>query len=279
MEGNKKQGDIMNKNPIEDLKKYREFLETIPLVKYREELKDIKWVEQDLHPLLYPQESIFEKYWEKHNYLDFEDWFNEFWGNLNKEENTLEKLRDFKEVVRAHRKFYNGKINGDHENRFFLGFKARMYRTWISVLTQLDFCYLINSLFEKEGKGLQVECNAELDVKEGVDARVNNIGFQIAKISQRKEALKISRKKSLVTIPYAVFDIKEYERLVNSPRVKDKTGYQRALQAFHKYFIRLQNGFVVFNENYLKPIIKNIEDIEKVKEVVKQISLELSGEK
>jgi len=33
---------------IKDFKKYRDFLATIPLDKYREELKDIKWVEQDL---------------------------------------------------------------------------------------------------------------------------------------------------------------------------------------------------------------------------------------
>lgn len=265
-------------NPENNLGQYRKFLESIPLDKYRGELKDIKWVEQDLHPLLYPQKSIFEKYWEKHSFLDFKDWFNEFWNSLNQGENTCEKLKDFKEVVRAHRKFYNGKINGNHENRFFLGFKARMYRTWISVLTQLDFCYLFNTLCEKEGKGLQVECNAELDVKEGIDARVNNIGFQIAKISQRKEALKISRKKSLVTILYAVFDIVEYERLVNSPRVKNKTGYQKALQAFHKYFIRLPNGFVVFHDNYLKLIIDNIDNFEKVKKAVENIPLELSGE-
>lgn len=36
------------KDFINDLEKYRKFLETIPLAKYREELKDIKWVEQDL---------------------------------------------------------------------------------------------------------------------------------------------------------------------------------------------------------------------------------------
>ena len=267
----------MKKNPIEDLRKYREFLKTIPLNKYRAELS-MKWVEQDLHPLLFPQKSIFEKYWDKQSFFNFEEWFNEFWNGLIKGDETTKKLEALKEVVRAHRKFYNGKINGDHETRFFLGFKARMYRTWISVLTQLDFCYLFNFLCAKEEDGLEIECNAELDVQEGIDAKVNDIGFGIAKISQRKEALKISTKKSLVTIPYAVFNIEEYERLSNSPRVKDKTGYQRALKAFHKYFIRLDNGFVVFNENYLKPIVDNIESIEAVRKTVKKISLELSGE-
>jgi hypothetical protein len=31
----------MNKEPLADLKKYRSFLESIPLNKYREELKEI----------------------------------------------------------------------------------------------------------------------------------------------------------------------------------------------------------------------------------------------
>ncbi|HNV63463.1 MAG TPA: TaqI family restriction endonuclease, partial [Candidatus Cloacimonas acidaminovorans] len=38
----------MSDRIIEDFKRYRDFLVTIPLDKYREELKDIKWVEQDL---------------------------------------------------------------------------------------------------------------------------------------------------------------------------------------------------------------------------------------
>ena len=50
------------------------------------------------------------------------------------------------------------------------------------------------------------------------------------------------------------------------------------VDSFEKYFVKLQNGFVVFNENYLKPIIDNIDNIEAVRKVVKKISLELSGE-
>ena len=85
-------------------------------------------------------------------------------------------------------------------------------------------------------------------------------------------------KKVVVTIPYAVFNIEEFVRRCESPRVKDKSGYQKALDAFHKYFIRLQNGFVVFNEKYLKAIIDKIDSIEDVKKVVEKISLELAGE-
>lgn len=115
--------------------------------------------------------------------------------------------------------------------------------------------------------------------RKGIDARVNEINFQIAKITQRKEARSASKKKSLVTIPYAVFNLEDFERKIKSPRIKDKVKqiYQNSLQAFKKYFIRLNNGFVVFNEDYLKAIIENISDIEKVKKTIEKISNELAG--
>ena len=266
MAGNKGKGDIM-KNPLQDLEKYRYFLETIPLDRYREKLKDIKWVEQDLPKEMLPLTSIFKYYWEKRKFLTFEKWFEIFWEELNTNPQSKEVLKQFK-------KYYFDK-NGD--GWFKKGFKARMYRTWVSVLTQLDFCYMFEYICAKEGKNLQLEGNAELDAR-GIDARVNDIGFQIAKISQRKEARTVGEKKAVVTIPYAVFNIEEFERRCKSPRVKNKSGYRKSLDSFHKYFICLQNGFVVFNENYIRLIIDNIDNIEAVKKTVKKISLELSGE-
>jgi hypothetical protein len=227
----------------------------------------MKWVEQDLPKKMLPLASIFEYYWEKRQFLIFDEWFEAFWEELNTNPQSKEALKQF-------RRYYFDKNNNGW---FKKGFKARMYRTWVSVLTQLDFCYMFEYICVKEGKNLQLECNAELDAK-GIDARVNNIGFQIAKISQRKEARTAGGKKTVVTIPYAVFNVEEFERRCESPRVKDKTGYRKALDSFYKYFIRLQNGFVIFNENYLKPIIDNIENIEKVRKTVEKISLELSGE-
>jgi hypothetical protein len=106
----------------------------------------------------------------------------------------------------------------------------------------------------------------------------NDIGFQIAKISERKEARTVGEKKKVVTIPYAVFNLDELKRRCESPRVKDKNGYKRALSSFQKYFDRLRNGFIVFREEYLKPIIENINSIEEVRRAVRKISSELSGE-
>jgi len=266
---------LMKKNSINDLKKYREFLETIPLDKYREELKNVKWVEQDLNKAgqiqlgsaLLPLASIFKYYWEKRQFLTFEKWFEIFWEELNTKLESKQALKEFK-------KYYFDK-NGD--GWFKKGFKARMYRTWVSVLTQLDFCYMFEYICTKEGKNLQLEGNAELDAR-GIDARVNDIGFQIAKISQRKEARTVGGKKMVVTIPYVVWDPDELRKKIQNPRTRIKNIYQKMVDSFQKYFIKLQNGFVVFNENYLKPIIDNIDNIEAVRKAVKEISLELSGE-
>ena len=265
--GRDKEKGAFMKNPITDLGEYRKFLESIPLNRYREELKDIKWVEQDLPKEMLPLASIFKYYWEERQFLIFDEWFETFWEELNANPQSKETLKQFK-------RYYFDKNNNGW---FKKGFKARMYRTWVSVLTQLDFCYMFEYICAKEGKNLQLECNAELDAK-GIDARINNIGFQIAKISQRKEARTAGGKKTVVTIPYAVFNIEEFERRCESPRVKDKRGYQKALSSFYKYFIRLQNGFVVFNENYIKSIIDNVDNIEAVKKAIEKISLELSGE-
>jgi len=267
--GRNTEKEVFMKNPIRDLRKYRKFLESIPLEKYRKELKDVKWVEQDLPKKILPLASIFKHYWEDRKFLDFDEWFEKFWKEINTSSESKKALEEFK------RYFFNKSLK---ENGWFKkGFKARMYRTWVSVLTQLDFCYMFEYICVKEGKNLKLECNAELDIK-GIDAKVNNIGFQVAQISQRKEARTAVRKKTIITIPYAVFNIEEFKRKINSSYVKDKIGYQKALEAFYKYFILLKNGFVVFNDEYLKRIIDNINYIEKVRQTVNEISKELSGE-
>jgi hypothetical protein len=267
MAKNKINGTSMKNLSDELLTKYRKFLESIPLSGYREELKDIKWVEQDLPKEMLPLESIFKYYWFEKRFLNFDEWFEISWKELNTNSEKEEALRKFK-------KYYFDK---DGNGWFKKGFRARMYRTWVSVLTQLDFCYVFEYVCEKENKNLKLECNAEMDVR-GIDAKVNNIGFQIKKITQRKEARRIEEKKNIVTIPYTVFDLEELQRKSESPRVKDKSGYKKTLESFHRYFLYLKNGFIVFKEEYVKQIVGNINSIEKIKKVDKKISLELSGE-
>jgi len=255
------------KNPIIDLKRYRDFLETIPLDKYRSELKNIKWIEQDLPKKILPLTSIYQHYWENREYLQFENWFEKFWEEINTDEESKGVLENFKKY------YFNKSLE---ENDWFKkGFKARMYRTWISVLTQLDFCYMFEYICAKKNISLKLECNAELDAR-GIDAKVNNICLQIAKISQRKEA-RPAKRKNIIPIPYMVLDIEEYKRKINSKRVRNQSVYQKTLEVFFKYFDILKNGFVVFKENYVEKIIDNIHNEQKLMQEINEILNELSG--
>ena len=75
-----------------------------------------------------------------------------------------------------------------------------------------------------------------------------------------------------------VWDIDELKQKLQNPKTRIKSIYQKMINSFEKYFVRLENGFIVFREGYLKIIIDNIENIEAVRKAVKKISLELSGE-
>ena len=253
-----------------DLASYREFLKIIPLDKYRETLKGVKWVEQDLYPGMLPLESIFRNYWHNQNFLDFESWFEQFWQELHSDPEKLKVLKEFK-------KYYFDK---DDDGWFKLGFKARMYRTWMSVLTQIDFYYVFRYVCRKMGKEISFEANAELDRK-GIDMRIGGVDFGISKVSQRKEARSASgAQRRLIIVPYAVFNIGEFIRKAGSPRVTpaSRRAYRKSVEAFHKYFVYLDNGFVVFGENYAEMIVDNINNTEGLIKAIKIMGKELSGE-
>jgi len=255
---------------LEVLHQYRRFLESIPLDEYREKFRIIKWVEQDLPKDLLPQGSIFRHYWYEQNFLGFEAWFEDFWGELQSDATNVTALKDFK-------KYYFDKNN---DGWFKLGFKARMYRTWTAVLTQLDFCYMLAHVCDKHGRKVKLEANAELDIS-GIDLRVGSIDFEVGKITQRKEARSAAvARRNRIRIPYAVFNVGEYERKSCSSRVSpsSRIEYRSALQAFHKYFVLLKNGFVVFSEYYVDQVVRNLDDPDKLKTMIERLLTELSGE-
>jgi len=252
----------------EALDSYRAFLQSIPLAKYRETLKDVKWVEQDLYPEMLPLASIYRNYWHNQNFLDFESWFEQFWNELHSNPLSLAAVKSFK-------KYYFDK---DNDGWFKLGFKARMYRTWVSVLTQIDFYYVFKYVCAKKGYDITFEANATLDRK-GIDLRIGELDFGISKVSQRKEA-RSGGSGRVIVLPYAVFDISDFSRKSNSARVSpaSRMAYRKSIEAFNKYFIQLSNGFVVFKEEYIIPIIENIRNPDSIKASVKKIGEELSGE-
>lgn len=257
-------------NAARALHSYREFLESIQLDEYREKFRIVKWVEQDLPRDLLPQWSIFKHYWHEQNFLDFDSWFEDLWEELNSNTVSLSALKDFK-------KYYFDKNN---DGWFKLGFKARMYRTWTAVLTQLDFCYMLARVCDKHGSKIKLEANAELDIS-GIDLRVGSIDFEVGKLTQRKEARSAAiARKDRIRIPYAVFNVDEYERKSHSSRVSpsNRVSYRNALQAFNKYFLLLNNGFVVFSEYYVDQIVTNLDEPDELRVAISQMLMELSGE-
>ena len=225
------------------LKKYENFLEGIDLSKYSR-LRKIKTVEQDLPKSLNPLPLIYKYYWEERKFLNYEDFFKIYW-NTN--------LHHIMEFVKKY--FYGCSLQFVEE-----GFKARLYRTWTSLLTQFHFQYLWMEVF---GKRYPLEASAELDMA-GIDSRITIngivIGIQIKKISYRREASQrrfTKRQRKLVNIicevPYLVIDIEEVERKLNSNRTRETTKKKLSalLSFFNKNFRTLKNGFVVFRENYL----------------------------
>lgn len=115
----------------------------------------------------------------------------------------------------------------------------------------------------------------------GIDLRIGEINFQIKKITERKEARQRSTsKRKEVIIPYPVYNLQEYERKAQSPRVSPaaRAAYHNALRAFHKYFECLPNGFVVFGERLVEQIVRNADDFEKLRATVEGLQNELRGE-
>jgi len=131
-----------------NLDNFRKFLATIPLEKYREQFKDIKWVEQDLWPSLLPQESIYKYYWIEKSFVDFDNWFEDFYQEIHSDPEKSKEVKKFK-------KYYFDK---DENGWFKKGFKARMYRTWTAMLTQLDFCYALANSLEQSKISVQMQC-------------------------------------------------------------------------------------------------------------------------
>lgn len=227
---------------LRTLSAFERFLESIPLDRYREELMPVKTVEQDLPPELNPLPAIYSTFWvdQPVRFPDYEDFFDHWWKE------HLEPLDTF-----IRRYFW-----GCSHEFVFLGFKARLYRTLISVLTQFHFGYLWRAHCE-----LPIEASAELDMK-GIDALIHcdpvRVALQVKKETYRPEAREGSRFAQrrkhahwALEVPYTIASPEEIR--LNVERAKTpETRARHALRLFlaEKLQRRLSNGFVVFQPEY-----------------------------
>ena len=256
--------------------RFRDFLKTINLDYYREKFKEKKYVEQDLPKgvtsiLL---KSMYEVYWEKKTFLQFENWFNILW----------DRVKEFKEFTDFIWKYFHMKLGKDKEwdEWFKEGFKARMYRTWTAMLTQFDFCYSIACIIEKEVSEIRISSNPTLN-KEGVDLRImvgnSYVDFQVYKISERKEARAGTSKKEIMGVPYPVLSRRELVKRITSPYTKKREAYKIILETFDRFYAELENGFIVFGDELVKEIIRRLTDKENLKKFLQSLDKCLRGEK
>jgi TaqI restriction endonuclease len=154
---------------IQATEKFESFLKGIDLGSLREAFRQVKIVEMDLPQQIWPVHSIYEVYWVQREYLSFDEYYELYVKSLKKE------LREFRSKI------------GMCKKCFDKGLKARVYRTWASLLTQIHVGYLGEQLYGPNS----VEMNSKLDAA-GVDLAITTptgvIAIQIKKSSARKEA-------------------------------------------------------------------------------------------
>lgn len=226
----------------EVLHKFEEFLSSIPLSRYRDELLNVKTVEQDLPKSLNPLPAIYGTYWTNRvqEFPQYEKFFSDWW------ESNLKQID----------KFVQKYFWGCSWEFVRTGFKARLYRTFVSVLTQFHFCYSWLTYCRHP-----LEASWELDMK-GVDAVIKtdrqSVALQIKKETYRAEAevgKRFARKKKEYTlvleIPYTLTYPEEWLR--RSSRARSEVRREHA-ELFYFCASKLQrwleNGFVVFRPEY-----------------------------
>ena len=163
MSGSKK------KNMTNLLNTFNDFLKSIDLRKYREKYALIKLVELDMPRHLRPIPLLYEEYWDKkRDFLPFEEFYKRYADSLR------ESLNDFRIK------------NMFSKETFHRGLPARIYRTWASLLTQIQGGYVAEDLY---GDGM-IEMSAELDYQ-GIDMRINSphktVNIQIKKETVSRE--------------------------------------------------------------------------------------------
>ena len=213
------------------------FLKSIDLDAYREKYSPIKLVELDLPSDIQAIPAIYRNYWEKtQDWPSFEDFYSDYEHEISAD---LENFRIDKQFS---------------EETFKKGLPARIYRTWASIITQIQGGYICKEIY---GDG-NVEMSPVLDWQ-GIDFQIkkgNKFAYvQIKKITQNaggmggmtrsaNQARQTQRKgKQISFVEYEIAPRRFTQ--VN----RDITKAFLRWQARHKGKLRvLDNGFVIFEK-------------------------------
>ncbi|MBE8182608.1 MAG: TaqI family restriction endonuclease [Candidatus Portiera sp.] len=138
---------MVRKDEERKLEEFNQFLGQIDLGSYREKYSKIKLVELDMPRNIQAISLLYEYYWDKFELLDYSDFYKVYSESLQGE------LEDFR-----NRAMFS-------KETFYRGLPARIYRTWASLLTQIQGGHLANTMYPK------VVMSSELDYS-GIDIRI-----------------------------------------------------------------------------------------------------------
>lgn len=214
------------------LKKFDDFVKKVDLEAYRLKYAHIKIVEMDLPRNIQALKTLYKYYWSDVNLKKIPQ-FEEYYDLYYKEHSDdIEKFRIKTEMCK---------------DCYYKGLKARIYRTWASIITQIHAGYVAEDVF---GLG-SVDMNDELDHK-GKDFIITykgiTKGIQVKKVSKRPEArIQRNTDKNTITIRYCVPSRSDFE----NPTYKRTGEIKPQMLDFCKFsksgiLNRYDNGFVVF---------------------------------
>ena len=146
------------------LNDFNSFLSGIDLDEYREQYSKIKLVELDLPREIQALPAIYEQYWDKQeNWLLYDDFYEEYKTPI------IDSIEQFIVDTRFSRE------------TFELGLPARIYRTWASLITQIQGGYVCGELYGYDN----IQMSPELDWQ-GIDFRIIS-GNKFADIQVKKQ--------------------------------------------------------------------------------------------
>lgn len=216
------------------LEKFNKFLQSINLRDYREKYSAIKIVEMNLPKEIQALELLYRIYWNKKEFIGFDEFYSIY------EKEKFRKLAFFQ------------KKTGMCKKCFDKGIKARIYRTWASIITQIHAGYVAEAVF---GSGC-VKMSEELDHQD-CDIQVLYQG-KILNYDVKKEAnsgVMGRSHKPKKPIPGEKISIRytvpNHETMSN-PRKKRGEGFKKDYMVFKEQFLDTRmfevfpNGFVVF---------------------------------
>ncbi|MCY4321649.1 MAG: TaqI family restriction endonuclease [Bdellovibrionaceae bacterium] len=204
------------------LKEFEIFLSSLNLTEYRETYTKYKTVELNLSKRILPLRHIYQEYW--HKYSDWKD-YNKFYSFYYSD--LKQEIEDFRD-----KHFFS-------KETFRIGFKARIYRTWVSLLTQVQGAYVCAELFGFENVKMNPKndmLGKDIVIKKGLDEKI----IQIKKQSNRQDF----KRGKIGQYPEVVYQVPPKNKLLKngekSKSFKDwESKYSNKLKL-------LPNNFIVF---------------------------------